>query len=399
MDDDAVVDHLTYLGSIKRRIEQVLMSAYGETARGVAPGVEAPLGGWKFGHEPGALLAGTHTLTADERKAVRDVSAPVVAIDPVTKKKAKFEKTIPGVADDYGTRVHKFLLNRIKGLHEDLVDNKGEADRGGVTSWDRYEDMALAAQRMVDATFGAYARRAPLKHGVNLIDLWESRGKDQAHMTQGQRVEEAAGLLQYLVRSDGGIRAINAQHHADPTRAEEMGILNGIVAALSKSHTKELQEINRGWEGEQDPATHRIFMQRWPNDPAGDPQHITQRTAFWDTFEIFMHEYLHSLTHKRYNEMADDLPPEQENTFTEGMTSLMTEIAFANIDPRDPKLRQLIEGPVFSQLPFDSRTVSDVANRRYDSYQQARRIAETVGLRNVYAAYFLGHVDLIRPAK
>jgi hypothetical protein len=399
MDDDAVVDHLTYLGSIKRRIEQVLMSAYGETARAAAPGVQAPLSGWKRGEEPAALLAGTHALTADERRTVRDVSAPVVAVDPVTKKKAKFEKTIPGVADDYRTRVRAFLLKTIDSLHKDLVDNKGAAERGGVISWDRYEDMALAAQRVVDATFGAYARRPALKHDVNLIDLWESRGKEQDRMTPKQRVEEAAGLLQYLVRSEAGVRSINSQHHADPTRAEEKGILNAIVAELAKSHTKDLQEINRGWEGEQDPATHRIFMQRWPNDPAGDTQHITQRTAFWDTFEIFMHEYLHSLTHKRYNDMAEDLPDEQENTFTEGMTSFMTEIAFSNIDPRDATLRQLIEGPVFSQLPFDAQTVPDVANRRYESYQQARRVAEAVGLRNVYGAYFLGHIELIRPAK
>jgi hypothetical protein len=399
MDDDAVVDHLTYLGDIKRRIEQVLMSSYGSTARDVAPGVLAPLGGWKKSTEPAALTAGTHKPTADERRTVRDVSAPAVAVDPVTKKKAEFEKTIAGFSDDYGTRVRTFLTKTIDSLHKDLVDNKGAADRGSVIAWDRYEDMAHAAQKVVDATFGAYARRPAMKHDVNLIDLWESRGKEQAHMTHAQRVEEAAGLLQYLVRSEGGVRAINAQHHADPTRTAEKRILNGVVAELSKSRTKDLQEINRGWEGEQDPATHRIFMQRWPNDPDADTEHITQRTAFWDTFEIFMHEYLHSLTSDDYEAFAQTLSAEQENTFTEGMTSFMTEIAFANIDPKEPSLRELIEGPVFSKLAFDPKTVPDVSNRRYDSYQQARRIAETVGVHNVFAAYFRGHVELIRPAK
>jgi len=399
MDDDVVVQHLTYMGQIQRRIEQVLMGAYGEAARNTVHGVQAPMGGWKFGHEPAALLAGTHALSADERRAVRDASAPAVAVDPVTKKKAAFEKKIAGVPEDYPTRVRAYLEDRITSLHKELVDNKGAADRGGVIAWDRYEDMARAAQRVVDATFGAYARRPAMKHDVNLIDLWESRGKDQAHMTPKQRVGEAAELLRYFVKSDDEIRAINAQHHADPTRAEENGILNGIVSELSKSHTQDLQEINRGWEGEQDPATHRIFMQRWPNDPAGDAQHITQRRAFWDTFEIFMHEYLHSLTNDRYEDMAETLTAEQENTFTEGMTSFMTEVAFANVDPQDPTLRQLIEGPTFATLPFDAQTVPDVSNRRYESYQQARRIVEAVGLPNVYAAYFLGHVDLVRPAK
>jgi hypothetical protein len=399
LDEDVAVDHLLYLLDVKRRIEAVLSAVNAETARAAASGVLAPETGWGVqGHaEPAAFIAGTHAPTASERRAVREGSAPHVEVDPHTGHPLPFQNTVPGTPDPYGTRIRKALLTEISDLHHSLVDNRGAAQRGSVISWARYEDMAVAAKKVVDATFGSYARRPQLVHDVNLIDLWESRGLAQSHMTPSQRTAEAKELVNYLVKSSSAIRTINAEHHADPTRNHERAILATVANELAQAHTQELQEINRGWEGEQDPDTHRIFMQRWPEDPAGDTQHIAQRRAFWDTFEIFMHEYLHSLTSKKYGDFAQALDPSRENTFTEGMTSVMTEIAFSNANPQDPALRQLVEGSGFAALPFDSRTLPDVWNRRYPSYDQAMHVVKAVGIKNVYAAYFLGHVDLIKP--
>lgn len=217
-------------------------------------------------------------------------------------------------------------------------------------------------------------------------------------MSPGQRIGEARVLLRYFVDSDPVIRAINSEHHANPRAHAERQILAAVIEQIARSHTREVQEINRGWEGETDPATHRIFMQRWPRDDPLDAQHIAQRTALWDTCQIFVHESLHALTHDRYDAFATSLGGERENTLSEGMTSVMTETAWANAHPSDANLRRLVEGATFAALPFDARTVPDIANRRYSSYDQAIRVVETVGIQNVYGAYFLGHVDLIRPA-
>jgi hypothetical protein len=118
-------------------------------------------------------------------------------VDPHTGHPLPFQNTVPGIPDDYRTRVRKALLAEISDLHHTLVDNHGAAERGSVISWARYKDMALAAKKVVDATFGSYARRPQLVHDVNLIDLWESRGLEQSHMTPSQRIAEAKGLVQY----------------------------------------------------------------------------------------------------------------------------------------------------------------------------------------------------------
>jgi hypothetical protein len=395
-DRDAMREHIGRLADVRRRIEALLMDVHAGVARSAAPGVQAPERGWR-GRPPAELTAGTHASTPAERRRLRQVMAPEREVDPTTGQELPFEESIVGVADDYRTRIRRHLIDRIADLHHGLVDDKGQAQRGSVISWDRYEDMARGAKQVVDATFGAYARRPALRRGVNLIDLWESRGREQSRMTPAQRIDEARELLRYFVRSDDGIRLIDREHHANQTRRREATILRSVINELARSHTRQLQEINRGWEGEQDPVTHRIFMQRWPNDPPGEANHLTQRHAFWETFQIFMHEYLHALTHDRYGTMASSLDEQRENTLTEGMTSLMTEIAWANVNPRDPALRQLVEGP-FATLAFHPDTVPDLANRRYASYEQAVRVVATVGIRNVYAAYFLGRVDLIRPS-
>jgi hypothetical protein len=53
--------------------------------------------------------------------------------------------------------------------------------------------------------------------------------------------------------------------------------------------------------------------------------------------------------------------------------------------------------PVYSDLPFDASSIPPVYNQRYASYTQAVKLVNTVGIRNVYVAYFLGKVDLIKP--
>jgi hypothetical protein len=86
----------------------------------------------------------------------------------------------------------------------------------------------------------------------------------------------------------------------------------------------------------------------------------------------------------------------QFNTLIEGMTSALTEIVWANVESKVASLGPKVEGPDFVDASTTLASVPPVHNRRYSSYHQAMEMISVVGARNVYAAYLLGKVDLIK---
>src|SRR5258708_38133897 len=83
------------------------------------------------------------------------------------------------------------------------------------------------------------------------------------------------------------------------------------------------------------------------------------------------------------------------NTLVEGVDSLLDEIVWSAVEPHvtDQALRNDVEGPAFSTLP--PMKVLPASRRRYASYAQALKLVNIVGIRNLYAAYFLGDVKKI----
>ena len=126
---------------------------------------------------------------------------------------------------------------------------------------------------------------------------------------------------------------------------------------------------------------------------------VENRYFFWDTFQIMIHEYIHSLEHDTYHDYAKTFgeQSEQYNTLVEGMCSVLTEIAWTNIAPKvtTTALREKVETPAFAAMPFDPATVPEISNRRYPSFAQAMKVVNIAGIRNVYAAFFLGKPELI----
>jgi hypothetical protein len=123
-------------------------------------------------------------------------------------------------------------------------------------------------------------------------------------------------------------------------------------------------------------------------------------------FQTMIHEYLHTLTHAKYYALAGTLPGggggDAYNTFVEGMTSALTEIVWSNLGdylPWRSDLARRVEGTDYVDWATTEKAVPPVFNRRYGSYEQAMAILHAIGPENVFAAYFLGEVDYIRPAK
>jgi hypothetical protein len=241
------------------------------------------------------------------------------------------------------------------------------------------------------------------RHLGNLRDRFEEQQASQARLGPRGRRRQAEELVGYLIQSSRDIDQINIEHDAVPERTtvspgetrSEAQIMNGAITTIAAAREQELLDIDRGWEGTAGGGI--VSLQRWR---LGDDE--GQRHHFWDVFQTMIHEYLHTLTHARYYEYANSLPgggtSQQYNTLVEGMTSAMTEIVWVNVAPRihDRAFAERIETTAL--YVDDAHTVAACPPipRRYPSYHQAMEMISIVGPRNVFAAYLLGEVDLIR---
>jgi hypothetical protein len=118
-------------------------------------------------------------------------------------------------------------------------------------------------------------------------------------------------------------------------------------------------------------------------------------------FFTLIHEYLHTLAHAKYSNYAEKLGGEHStegNTLIEGVDSLLTEIAWTNAHDRasSSEVREKVEQEAFKAgEPFDEDLLPTMPHRRYDTYTNAIKLVSVVGIRNLYAAYFQGKIDLI----
>jgi hypothetical protein len=400
-----------------QRADVALQGEYRTIAMGqVTTGPDAPAGGWPVGSRPAGLMAGTHTPTAAERDQLRDAMAPARRRTS-TGALADFHSVIAGQTEAYEQRIFGSLHQTIDRLYAELVRNRGareHADPSRINPFDRYEEIADVAKQETDAVFGKYTTGPPFRHGTgrhgNLRDRFEDEQRDQGRLGRRGRRRQAEQLIEYFIQSGyGGITRINTQHDAIPERTtvspgesrSEAQILRGAVETIAEARETQLLEIDRGWEGTAGGGI--VSLQRWRGvDQPGDPAGQGQRRHFWDVFQTMIHEYLHTLTHERYYEYARTLPGGnagvQYNTLIEGMTSAMTEIVWANVAARvgQRTLSERVEGTSLYVDDATSKAACPVIPARYPSYHQAMELITIVGPRNVFAAYLLGEVDLIR---
>lgn len=352
-----------------------------------------------------ALLAGTSAPTADEAEAVRDALVPPRNVDPSTGDPLDFVSEVDG--ETYETRIRNYLTTWIDDTYDQIAMGHGEAehaDEANLFSFDIIAEVCNAAKDEVDELFGDYNTGPPFEKDVNLFDQWTDENDDLAGMDEDQKKAKAKTLLEYAIQSDddeGTVDTINKKHNAIINRTTiasgeseaEVTILDRVTTELADVHYVRLNEIDRAW-----PATASegiIYMQRFRGETD-----LENRRILWDTFQTGIHEYIHTLADPAYEGAAVSFggdETEEYNTMIEGTDSFLTEIVWTNVTPKvqSAELREKVEGPAYAAQPFDPVTVPSIEGQRYPSYDQTERIVEIVGINNLYAAYFLGRIDLL----
>jgi len=381
-------------------IEEVLHAQYARIVQAAAPGITAPTGGWPYGGAPPALLAGTKPLSASQEQAAR------LALTPTGKSAEDFLPVIPGKGT-YEVRVRKELTGYIDKLYRQLVVGKGaaeHADPAKVYPRKKILNIGKLAKKAADSVFKSYKVGNELTWNVNIADRFELEQRAQEFMTPQQERKNAKDLVYDLIQMNATIRqVINKEHNAKPDRTTpppgfssqpamaEAAILERIAAALTNEprEVKRLNLIDRGWPAAVPLGGGMIQIQIFK---AG--KDTGNQKFLWSTFQALIHEYTHTLAHPDYNSYADRFGRKslEWNTLIEGVNSLLTEIVWSNVNISE--LRQEIEGQRLATLPLDLSLIP-ITKHRYSSYLAAMRLVKTVGIQNLYAAYFLGRVNLI----
>lgn len=322
-----------------------------------------------------------------------------------------FQETVGGksYADDLRTAITAIIDE----LYLAVAKSRSEAahaDPENVYPLLEIERVANASKRETDQVFGGFAAATPPFKADgpggegNLHDAWQqNQAKNEKERGRDKRAR-ARDFVFYLFQTERRIAAVNQAHNADPQFAgsgNEEGRLQQEVAAEIVGVPEVLQsllEIDRGWDAVTDASgvNVQLFRPEKVPVPTFDP-YRTDRTAMWDFFQTCIHEYLHTLPHVQYELYIEELGNNSSaaNTLDEGVDSLLTEIVWSDVEPRTgtQPLRMEVEGPYYN--PDVAPEIPDIRDQRYASYDEAVELVSLVGIHNLYAAYFLGHVDKI----
>lgn len=323
-----------------------------------------------------------------------------------------FEERLAGDPESYSDKLMKEMLLIIERKYEHLAKDRGKEEHADPTKlhqMSELERVGKASKRETDNVFGGYKtgpafRASGLRR--NIADLWRHENR-RINFPLYNRKGAARHLIRYFFITESTIAAINRAHKANPLPGDgsnqEARDQEQVTRKLTKSRedVRRLNEIQRGWDAEARGG--RIFVQRFkaPDKAEGElkGQNIPDREKMWDTFQLFIHEYIHTLEHIDYHDYAEEFGDSSAsyNTLVEGVATLLDEIVWSRVAPRvaEPALREEVEGPGEIDKPALASVDPPSLHRRYPSYAEAIKLVSLVGIRNLYAAFFLGEVDRI----
>lgn len=355
------------------------------------------------------------SLTATQQSAAQDAIKPtVVATQPGAPPPA-FVKKLPGEALAYKDKLRARAQQVVNTNWNNLAKNRTATEhvKQNLHPLDELEVIANAAAREVDQVFGSYKTAAPFKADKfdttgklvtpgNIHDVWQSE-EAKGHASPAYRAGSAAFWMFYLLQNDDEVKTINFKHNARPSLKEDHNPLNpegsDLAAAANArlaipAEVKRLFEIGRAWDAFN--VTGEVSVQTFRGKTEAD-----DRRFLWDMFFTLMHEYLHSLSALPYQGLETKLGGEatdEGNTLIEGVDSYLTEIVWTHALPRAslPAVRNAVEPEYVNKgRPFDAGLLPVMPHRRYANYDKAAKLVSIVGIKNVYAAYFLGDVKAI----
>jgi len=341
------------------------------------------------------VTAGTRALTDEDRKAIEGTLNPQVetevVVDPATGKtttKIKEPTFVDKVeGKTFEQRLRAYLAGRITAQYR--YYGKGKAtdrkDPKKMFGWDALEALGGEAKREVETVFGGYAKgpNPDVKRGTVLMDRWEVEEDRINKSDAAGKHKTARWRIQKIMNEDQGFKDVLKKHGALSTRTPEKTTIETVHDSLATSREAELLEIHKGWGGAQGGG--KIYLQRYRggNDMA-------DRLKLWTLFQTVIHEYMHSLTHKKYSDYAKALGDPSGHTLREGVTDFFTKVVWSGVSI-DDALRHKIEGDLYDA----ANPVKIPSLGTYDETAQAEQLASIVGFRNLAAAYFQGKVELI----
>ena len=348
---------------------------YRDTAMGAGTSEAEQLKGTRsLDDEDRAAIDRAMNPSADDYVAVPDGKGGVKYVEPTFKPEiagVKYIKTLEALLESEATRQFNSMA---KGK-----DAKARKDPGKKHDWKRYDEIGKVAKREADVVFGDYAQGDPIAEGRVLKDRYDDQDDKIGKMSDGQKLGVAQWRIQKILNASDAVAKLRTKHGAMQSREE--AIEKPIRDRVASNRRDEMLQLHKNWPGSQKAG--EIFLQRWKHTGKGADEQ--NRLQMWGLFQTCIHEYLHLLTHKDFATYANGHP--NGHTLREGMTDLFTKVAWSNVPTG--AVRKDVEGPFHNPA-------GRVPNKnRYDATAEAERVVSIVGIKNAYAAYFNGKVELI----
>jgi hypothetical protein len=353
----------------------------------------------------------TTALTPAQERAAR------TAIEPVKRVAGTFVEQLPGETQTYTRKVEVRTPGLVDDAYKEHVGSRTEKEHDDPAKVHKLTELATIgkkSQSETDRVFGTFKKGPAFeadelsstgtvsKRGT-IHDVWqgaqEKLQKDPSYERQWARF-----WMFYLIQNDDQIKSINYKHNAVPKLDENDDPLNdagiAVRAAGDKylsddAHARRLFEIGRAWPGFQGKG--QVSVQIFKRPTARE-----DRRFLWKSLYILIHEYLHTLKEKKYEDYAHSVGGEstaEGSTLIEGVDTLLAETVWTSAKPRTsmPEIREAVEPEALKAgEPFDASLLPQVPPEgRYDVYRNALRLVAVVGIRNLYGAYFYGDIKLI----
>jgi hypothetical protein len=355
------------------------------------------------------------TLTPTQQTEAQEAIKPTVVATPPGVAKPKFVPKLTGEALEYKDKLMARAPKVVDETWKALAKNRQAADhvKKNLHLLSELEIIANAAKIEVDLVFGDYKKAAAftadkfdalgnLTSSGTIHDVWQS---EQAKKLADPSYEQGSAefWMFYLLQNDDEVKAISFRHNAQPSLKEDHTPLNPEGTDLAAAANAELAipaevtrlfEIGRAWDAFN--AAGEVSVQTFRGKTERD-----DRIFLWDMFFTLIHEYLHSLSATRYHDLETKLGGEATdpgNTLIEGVDSYFTEIVWTHARPRASlkAVRDMVEPEYVKKgRPFDASLLPLMPHRRYANYDKAAKLVSIVGIKNLYAAYFLGNVEAI----
>lgn len=381
---DGVMDAATFIGLEKELNPEHYARVAGHAPPGMAnnPKRQRP--------DPSSpLLAETHQLAPDEAAEANEIISTAKSGPPV----GAFKESIgEGMEHMYGPRMLTILQARIDEAYGNAKATQKDHDKGNTFAMDHLVRLGNAAKQQVDAVFGSWATGPELKADINFRDRYTADRAEQAKLDPAGKVVEARSRARYLMSTNDEVDALDKEHSADRTRPAEAAIIKTVLDLLARDNTEKLLLITSTWSGSTDREGH-IKLQRTKTHYGEDGD----RDRLWRKFGTMIHEYLHSLVHPNWLDHRRDkrdTDPQGAHVLSEGVTEFLTRAVLTRLDLADPKLHQAVEGKHLHDSEGATPDL-DRSGSYAKEYAQAHGLVGVVGAHNVYAAYFLGHMNLI----